>query len=304
MTTSDPVYDEFGMFQENAEEAGIPWRGAPVVVRRTVEVRPGYALSALVWGDGPPEVVLVHGAGQNAHTWDSVALALDRPLVAVDLPGHGHSARPAEHRVVDPWAIAGDLDPVVDALAPRARVVVGMSLGGLATLAWAARHPDPTRHLVIVDVTPGVDREKTADIAAFLGGPARFDSFDAILAHTVAFNPTRSRSSLRRGVLHNAVRQPDGSWTWRHQLGRVPEGDPGPGRRVEVGALWDDVGSTGGPLRLVRGGRSPVVSDADVAELCRRCPQAVVTVVEDAGHSVQGDQPVALARIIEEELSS
>ncbi|MHB1718007.1 MAG: alpha/beta fold hydrolase, partial [Acidimicrobiales bacterium] len=139
MTTSDPVYDEFGMFQENAEEAGIPWRGAPVVVRRTVEVRPGYALSALVWGDGPREVVLVHGAGQNAHTWDSVALALDRPLVAVDLPGHGHSARPAEHRVVDPWAIAGDLDPVVDALAPRARVVVGMSLGGLATLAWAAR---------------------------------------------------------------------------------------------------------------------------------------------------------------------
>jgi pimeloyl-ACP methyl ester carboxylesterase len=29
-----------------------------------------------------------------------------------------------------------------------------------------------------------------------------------------------------------------------------------------------------------------------------------VTVVEDAGHSVQGDQPVALARIIGEELAA
>ena len=28
----------------------------------------------------------------NAHTWDTVALALDRPLVAFDLPGHGHSS--------------------------------------------------------------------------------------------------------------------------------------------------------------------------------------------------------------------
>ncbi len=40
--------------------------------------------------------MLLHGGAQNAHTWDTVALALGRPLVAIDLPGHGHSDAPAE----------------------------------------------------------------------------------------------------------------------------------------------------------------------------------------------------------------
>ena len=58
-----------------------------------MEVDPasGRRLSALVWGEGPPELVLLHGGAQNAHTWDTVALALERPLLAIDLPGHGHS---------------------------------------------------------------------------------------------------------------------------------------------------------------------------------------------------------------------
>ena len=44
-----------------------------------------------MWGDAEPELVFLHGGAQNAHTWDTVALALGRPLVAIDLPGHGHS---------------------------------------------------------------------------------------------------------------------------------------------------------------------------------------------------------------------
>ena len=40
--------------------------------------------------------VLLHGGSQNAHTWDTVAMALDRPLVAIDLPGHGHSDGPGD----------------------------------------------------------------------------------------------------------------------------------------------------------------------------------------------------------------
>ena len=84
-------YEEFGLFHENAEEFGLPFDRPPVVRRVSVEVAPGRRLSALVWKDGPPELVFLHGGAQNAHTWDTVAMALDRPLVAIDLPGHGHS---------------------------------------------------------------------------------------------------------------------------------------------------------------------------------------------------------------------
>ncbi|HVF31655.1 MAG TPA: hypothetical protein VM933_01350, partial [Acidimicrobiales bacterium] len=88
------AYDEFSYFSENAEEFGLPYDGPPAVRREAVELGDGRRLSALVWGTSAPELVLLHGGGQNAHTWDTVALALDRPLVAIDLPGHGHSDGP------------------------------------------------------------------------------------------------------------------------------------------------------------------------------------------------------------------
>jgi pimeloyl-ACP methyl ester carboxylesterase len=301
MTTgSRRDYDEFSMFEENAAEAGLPWSGPPTVRREPVEVAPGRRLSALVWGSAAPELVLLHGGGQNAHTWDTVSLALGRPLVAIDLPGHGHSDWPGDDRVLDPASMADDVAVAVEALAPSAAAVVGMSLGGITAIALATRHPALVRRLVLVDITPGVDREKSSDIAAFLSGPETFASFDEILERTIRFNPTRSESSLRRGVLHNAVERPDGTWTWRHQLGR-PAG--GGGLHVVptgFGSLWDDLGRVGVPTLLVRGERSPVVDDADESEFRRRRPADPVVLVDGAGHSIQGDRPLELARIIEE----
>jgi pimeloyl-ACP methyl ester carboxylesterase len=175
-----------------------------------------------------------------------------------------------------------------------------MSLGGATAIALATRHPDLVPLLVLVDITPGVTGDKTSDIAAFLSGPETFASFDEILERTVQFNPTRSVSSLRRGVLHNSVQLPDGSWTWRHQLGR-PAMEPGLHvERADSLMQWDALEAIGVPVLLVRGSRSPVVDDADEAEFRRRRPTDTVIVVDDAGHSIQGDQPLELARIIEE----
>ena len=287
-------YDEFGLFHENAEEFGIPYDGPPVVRREAVEVGPGRHLSSLVWGTAPPELVLLHGGAQNAHTWDTVALALARPLVAVDLPGHGHSDGPGEG-ADSVRGYAADVERVVRALAPDARVVVGMSLGGLTALALASRAPELVRSLVLVDVTPGVTSEKAAAIAAFVDGPPSFASFDDLLARTIAHNPTRSVSSLRRGILHNAVQRDDGSWVWRHARHR----STGRPARFDVGDLWEDVGRLRVPVLLVRGmAPGSVVDDADEAELLRRAPHARVARVEGAGHSVQGDRPIELAGVL------
>src|SRR3546814_15850690 len=98
MTIERVAYDEPGLFHETAAEYGLPFDDAPVVRREAVEVEPGRSLSALVWGGGDPEVVLLHGGGQNAHTCDTVAMALrPRRLLAIDRPGHGpaEGGRPA-----------------------------------------------------------------------------------------------------------------------------------------------------------------------------------------------------------------
>ncbi|MEV2224758.1 alpha/beta hydrolase [Nocardia vinacea] len=292
MTTPD--YDEFGLFAENAAEVGLPWSGPPEVQRFSVDIGSGRHISGLRWGEGEPELVLLHGGAQNAHTWDTVALALNRPLVALDLPGHGHSDWWPDH-LYTPHRLADAVATAVDTVAPQAKAVIGMSLGGLTAVRLAARRPDLVRRLIIVDVTPGTgdNPNKTAAIVAFVNGPTDFGSFDEILERTVAHNPSRSVQSLRRGVLHNARPRDDGRWIWRYDRLR-PTADGS----LDFSPLWDDVSAVQAPLLLVRGARSPVVDDADVAELRRRRPGAQVAVVDGAGHSVQGDRPLELAALI------
>lgn len=305
--TSRIEYDEFGLFHENAAEYGLPFEQPPVVRRTAVEVEPGRSVSALQWGRGEPEVVLVHGGAQNAHTWDTVAMALGCPLVAVDLPGHGHSDW-RDDGTYDPVTLANDLIAALTTLAPIPPLLVGMSLGGLTSMVLAARAPELVRSLVMVDITPGVNREKAKAVIDFVDGPQSFASFDDLLARTMEHNPTRSESSLRRGILHNAHQLDDGSWQWRYdRRGHArtrPADDPGP---ADAGAddpgvtgspLWDDFSAVECELLLVRGSTSPVVDDDDIAEARRRQPDVEVTVVEGAGHSVQGDRPIELAEIL------
>jgi len=289
-------YDEFGLFHENAQEFGLKLDRPPVVRREGVQVEPDRQMSSLVWGKGQPEVVLIHGGAQNAHTWDTVALALDRSLLAVDLPGHGHSDGGRDGSIA-PHDNAKDVAKAISALAPEANAVVGMSLGGLSAIALTRSAPGLVRRLVLVDVTPGVNAEKSSQIMAFIQGPETFASFDEILERTIAFNPTRSEASLRRGVLHNAIEQPDGSWVWRYR--RFPT-NPGHSFR-DYASLWDDISDFNGPVMLVRGMLpQSVVDDADEVELLRRRPDARVEHIAGAGHSVQGDQPLELARLIDD----
>lgn len=293
------AYDELSLFRENAEEYAIPWRGAPRVERRRVSIAEGRRVSALVWGEGPPRLVLLHGGAQNAHTWDTLALALDLPLVAIDLPGHGHSDWREDHRY-DPRALAEDVAPALRALAPEAELVCGMSLGGLTAIALAARDSELVRRLVVVDVTPGTDHAKAEPIIAFVSGPETYESFDAMLERTLRFNPTRSVTSLRRGVLHNARELPDGRWTWRYDLLRSWRLA---GSAPDFSSLWEEVSRLRAPVLLVRGGVSGVVAEEDVAEFRRRQPGLRVQVVPGAGHSVQGDRPLELAALLREALA-
>ncbi len=287
-------YDEFSMFEENAHEYGIAFDQPPTVRRQSVPLGDGRQLSALCWGNGDPELVFLHGGAQNAHTWDTVALALGRPLVAIDLPGHGHSDQ-GLHGSVDARSIAADIATAIRVLAPKSKAVVGMSLGGITTLAVADHAPELVRSVVLVDITPGVNRAKSMAISNFINGPESFEDFDALLTRTIEHNPHRTVSSLRRGILHNALQRDDGSWVWRYARLRSSEN----GVRPEFSSLWESVSNLAVPMMLVRGMLAQsVVDDGDEAELLRRAPNAQVVHIANAGHSVQGDTPVELAELI------
>jgi esterase len=284
---------EFSLLSENAEQAGVT---GPLPEVERVEVdTPDGRISALRWGDKPPRVVFLHGGGQNAHTWDTVIVGLGEPALAVDLPGHGHSAW-REDGDYSPLHNAEALAPVLREFASSADLVVGMSLGGLTAIRLAAVAPDLVDELVLIDVTPSAlqrHAELTAEqqgTVALMHGEREFPSFQAMLDLTVAAAPHREVKALRRGVFHNSRRLGNGSWTWRYDAIRaVPD----------FAGLWDDVDALSAPITLVRGGSSGFVTDEDAAELSRRAKHfRKVHVVDNSGHSVQSDQPRALIDLL------
>jgi pimeloyl-ACP methyl ester carboxylesterase len=83
--------DEFALVAQTAAEAGVGGGELPRARRDWVNVPAGGHVSGVFWGYGPPEVVFLHDIGESARAWDAVALAVGRPSVAIDLPGHGRS---------------------------------------------------------------------------------------------------------------------------------------------------------------------------------------------------------------------
>jgi pimeloyl-ACP methyl ester carboxylesterase len=297
-------YDEFALFEENVEEFDLPTSGPPAVrrVETVVDESTGRAVSALVWGDYDPQLVFIHGGAQNAHTWDTGALALGVSMLAVDLPGHGHSGW-RDDGAYTPTNLADDVAGVIRELAPEAKAIVGMSLGGLTSIELADRHSELVRQLVLVDITPGVNQHKAKAVIDFVDGPQTFASFDDLLARTIEHNPTRTRSSLRRGILHNAHQTDDGQWQWNydrrsHARSGDPQTAPDATLALAYSPLWDHFSNVNVPVTLVRGSLSPVVDDEDVEEARRRQPTIRIDVVDGAGHSIQGDRPVELALLI------
>lgn len=292
--TRDQDYDEFGLLAGNAADAGIT---APLPHGRRVHcsLPDGTSVSAIKWGSDP-QLVFLHGGGQNAHTWDTVVLALGVSALAIDLPGHGHSDWRTDR---DYWPVR-NADAVAIAIrehAPNAVGVVGMSLGGLTVIRLASVYPDLVRTAAVIDVTPSVfqtqmdmTREQRGT-TALISGPREYHDLDQMVTSTAASAPQRSLESIRRGVLHNAKRLPNRKWGWRYD--RLDAEDAPPPDFIP---LWQDLAASNAPIALITGGDSGFVGEQDREQFLHHRPDAQIVVIAAAGHSVQSDQPVALAR--------
>jgi pimeloyl-ACP methyl ester carboxylesterase len=295
-------YDEFALVAENAAEMSVEWPNALTLEREEHTLSTGQRLSMIRWGSGSPEIVFLHGGGQNAHTWDSVLVALGRPALAIDLPGHGQSDRRSDQNY-GPWENALAVAEVMEHVAPDAAAVVGMSLGGATNIRLAATRPDLVRRAVIVDVTPAVNDEgrvmtpEQRGSVALVSGPHTYESFQAVFDATMAASPNRTEAGVRRGVRHNTVRLADGRWAWRYNLGPAPDTAR---TWIDFKSLWDDVAAFTMPAMLVLGGSSVFVLPQDVEEFRRRLPSVRVETVPGSGHAVQSDQPAALVALLDD----
>jgi 3-oxoadipate enol-lactonase len=105
-------------------------------------------------GRGPP-VVLIHGVGADASSWDSIAAALSDSfqVIRLDLRGHGRSGRIVGDCMLDDFV--RDVIDVLNSYGLANAHVVGFSLGGMIAQALALQHPDRVDRLVLLSAVAG-----------------------------------------------------------------------------------------------------------------------------------------------------
>ncbi|QCP14850.1 alpha/beta hydrolase [Pseudoduganella umbonata] len=133
---------------------GVP--AYPATFRLTDVQVDGATIHVRVGGKGPA-VVLLHGFGDTGDMWAPLAarLAAGHTVVVPDLRGMGRSSRPAGG--YDKKSQAGDIRTVLASLGIEKSAVVGHDIGTMVAYAYAARYPQQTAKLVVMDApVPGI----------------------------------------------------------------------------------------------------------------------------------------------------
>lgn len=149
-----------GLLAATALTAALPAFGQPKPYPpsfRTERIATEAATIHVRVGGSGPAVVLIHGFGDTGDMWTPLAIALakDHRVVVPDLRGMGLSSDPGSG--YDKKTQAGDIRAVLDKLGIDKADVVGHDIGTMVAYAYAARYPDKTTKLVVMDApVPGV----------------------------------------------------------------------------------------------------------------------------------------------------
>ena len=286
--------------------SSFPAGATPLLRLADVDVA-GTRIKTLIAGDGPIDVVCLHGLGANKTSFFETvaALAGDCTVHAIDLPGFGSSAKPLRARYNAPWfadAVLGYLD----ATGIDAGHLIGNSMGGRIAIEVAFRAPERVESLSLLapsmawrrrrELVPLVRllRPELASIphplraatvrAQFWSMFARPERLDPVVADVAAEEFLRNYRLARRprGLLRRAA---------QHLSRRAPRR-----RRLLVAARRP---RPAGAVRL--GGRGiGWCRQSSPGTSRRRCPQASQIVLEECGHVPQVELPERTGRLIRE----
>jgi pimeloyl-ACP methyl ester carboxylesterase len=228
-----------------------------------------------------PAVVFIHGGEQDHSVWALQSRYLAHhgyAVLAVDLPGHGKSGGAPLASIED---MAGWIVALLDAAKVNTAALVGHSMGSLAALECAARHPQRVGRIALLGT-------------AF---PMRV-SPDLLQA-------TENRESEAHGMIS----------IWSHSAYAHYPSNPGPGfwviganlrlmQRQRPGVLHTDFAACNGykagferaaqvkcPALFLLGGRDAMTPARAGRDLARAVPNSTVVTLDSAGHNLMGERP-------------
>ena len=223
-----------------------------------------------------PDLVLLHGWGLHSGAWSDVlpALAARWHVHAIDLPGHGHSAR----------VEAGTFDDATDRLAaqvPKGSTICGWSLGGLVAQNLALRHPDRVARLALVATTP-----------CFVARQGWPNGMKTAAFRTFSEGLEKDRDmSLKRFVAMNALHGPQSREAVRTFTEKLAQRGPPSHRDLAATLTWlrdvdlrERVKGLEVPVSVVHGGRDIVVPVGAARWFWQYLPNATLHEIPKAAH--------------------
>jgi len=237
-------------------------------------------------------VVLTHGGGQTRHSWGSTARTLAKEgyrVLSLDLRGHGDSDWSAERH----YSIqhhAEDIAAIIRAVTAGPVILVGASLGGLASLlVTGTLEPEKVLALILVDVAINVRPDGAKRITDFMHRHVKgFKTLEEAADAISDYRPEQPRREDLSGLRKN-LRVKDGHyfWHWDPAMLRRPLEDGVPIMPREE--LEEAAKNVTVPTLVVRGLRSDVIDEGSEDALREFIPHLETTSVRDAGHMVVGD---------------
>ncbi len=258
-------------------------------------------------GEGYP-VIMLHGAGPGATGWSNFSrnvagLATKYRMIAPDLPGWGDSDTidPTETPRNSANAEAALL--LMDALGIEKAALVGNSMGGAATLEFAARYPDRLSHLITMGAgfnggpnvySPGglteglrIVRETYLDPS-----PANFRRLVGIFVYDSSF-VTDELCEMRS---RNTLKNPDHIRNFLKSFGpNGPVGNWG----LPVGELLAKLAAYQGPALFIHGRDDRVVPMENSLKLVSLVPNSSLHLFNRCGHWTQIEYADAFNALID-----
>jgi arylsulfatase A-like enzyme/pimeloyl-ACP methyl ester carboxylesterase/ABC-type molybdate transport system substrate-binding protein len=249
----------------------------------------------LDWGSaGKQPLILLHGIGRVAHTFDHVVSHLNERyhVMAVDMRGHGDSGwDPNGAYLVEDYV--KDIEGFVEQLGLRNIVLWGNSTGGRVAQVFAGLHPDLVAAVIVEDVGPERPREIATNVTSRIQkeDEAGWANEDELFSELKTNSPRTAEDVLRALAHFGSKQRPDGRTIWKR--------DPNIAKGFVPTQLWDYVQQIRSPIIYILGGRSTIVPPETQERLRQTLPQVQIVTMPGLGHYPSEEEPDAYLEIVD-----